>query len=250
MASTLGVEGYRFKSFCSVRYQNLSSRRPFFRVGTITMYKSAKIMRLKEFNYFFLNPMLSNSCDTLKKTPNNLFKQYLIRTRLNNYICIDYNQYFSLLQRIIYFLQSSVCNRCSFVFFFDTLNLIALYKELTLKCNEYWAFTPKVYSWITSWTPKRVFSETDTIGLPGVVENSVAVVASPVLINLAFLLLHHKWPLIVSLPAISDQIQNKYKSSLAVAAYILPASSYLNVCEQYFRAAFLTKVIRNEKLRV
>jgi hypothetical protein len=94
-------------------------------------------MKIKEFNYYFLNPSLDNRYDVLTKKPNHFFKQYLICTRVNNYVSVDYTQYFSLLQRIIYFIQSSVGSKCTFVFFFDTLNLIALYKELTQKCNEY-----------------------------------------------------------------------------------------------------------------
>jgi hypothetical protein len=82
------------------------------------------------------------------------------------------------------------------------------------------------------------------------VENSVAIIAAPVLIDLAFLLLQHRWPLVASIPVTSPFVQNKHKVSFSDSAFGFPSSEYLDIREHYFRLAFFTKVIRTEKRRI
>lgn len=112
-ASTLGVEEYRFKSFCPVySSKKLSNKTKTLKIVII------KYMKISDFELFFFKKNFAAAI-LLSKKPNRFFKQYLIKTRLKNYICLNFLKYFTLLQQIVYFLQESVSKRTPIVFFFN-----------------------------------------------------------------------------------------------------------------------------------
>src|SRR5690606_27460446 len=115
-------------------------------------------MKLIEFNKHFLKTKFNFSL-VVNKKPNTLLKRYILRTRLKNYVCLNYFLFFSVIQQMIFFMQYSISNKTPFIFFIEDTYLHTIYKELLTACNEFLCYAPYIYANIQSWNPTILSNE-------------------------------------------------------------------------------------------
>lgn len=102
-------------------------------------------MKLKDFNDLFLKTFTTTL--VTNKKPSVLFRNYMVASRLGRYYCIDFVQFFSLLRRVVFFLQGLAANNARPTLFFENPLLYPLYKEAGKSSNMSISYTPYSIKW-------------------------------------------------------------------------------------------------------
>lgn len=100
-------------------------------------------MKLQDFNEYFLNYFPTTLVSS--KKPVVKLKKYLVFSRVGSYYCINFLQYFKLLQLLVFFLQSALSSNSNITFFFDNKHMSAMYQEISRESNTFCAYTPRAF---------------------------------------------------------------------------------------------------------
>jgi len=204
-------------------------------------------MKLKDFNTYFIK-YFKSTLVTHKKPPI-LFKNYLLTARTGGYYCLNFVEFFTLLRRLVFFIQAAISNKTSISFFFETAALTELYASISAQCSSLYIFTPRSFRWLSSWLPtNRDFVSSNSKCLYDVSISSLSIFCEVSSLVIPSKLANNNWPMILCLP-ITTSISSELNVIKTKNTYFLPTQKFSTISNLYFTVSFFGKVILYERKR-
>lgn len=211
-------------------------------------------MKASDFNAFFLKAFPTTV--VIQKKPSVLFKRYLYVSRVGHYYSLNFTLFFSILRRVVFFLQNAASGQTLPVFFLDNPNFYALYKNTTGLAGAVFSYVPCAINWASNWGPafagaSRHIARNAVNGVDsgGTVVSGFGIFCETKSLLVPYWLALKGWPLILC-ASLREPSKDSFLRLQPNGFYLLPTQQYGSVTNHYFLLAFFCKVLAVERLRV